>query len=143
MAPRKFGVGPETARLLARLDKIMHPPQMQWLIEITKPHQQLAERLASFGFRMAEPATEALPPTTAKRRRGRPKGSGSLAASDAELLERMHQLIRTHPGVSAWHAAGIVAADAAGAGTVASKRMRLVRRYLAERKSQGTKVIGR
>ena len=75
-----------------------------------------------------EPAPPRKKPTIKPRRRGgRKKGSGSLAADDAPLLELMKPLIAG--GKAHWAAAMEVVGKAAGTSTDESKAKRLVKRF--------------
>lgn len=67
----------------------------------------------------------------AARRRGRPKGSGSYAAVDAPLIERMRQLMAEGKAFSPTDAARQIWGEAVGHGDWTSKIKRLVRRLRA------------
>ncbi len=58
-----------------------------------------------------------------------PQGTNSLEASDAPLLESMRQMLTEGTVASVWAAAGKVADQAVGGGTLDSKQKRLARRY--------------
>ena len=62
-------------------------------------------------------------------RRGRPKGSGSLAELDAPLVERMRHLIEQKEALSPTAAAKMIVGEARGGGTEESTISRLVKRY--------------
>ena len=53
----------------------------------------------------------------------------SFADNDAPLLQRMRQLIEAGKAANTWEAAGLVASDARGRGTLESKQKRLARRF--------------
>lgn len=76
-------------------------------------------------------ATSEDAPPEQPRRRGRVKGSGSLADADAALVDEMRTLIAEGRAFSANSAAQIVAEKAAGHGTIDSKAIRLAKRYRA------------
>lgn len=75
---------------------------------------------------------------TAKKRPGRPAGSGSWAKVDARLIAEMHSLIQSGDAKSANDAAARVVNNAQGSGTSESKQARLAkgyrRTYCSERK---------
>ena len=60
---------------------------------------------------------------------GRPKNSGSFSGVDQPLIEKMRLMIKDQSELSVWRAAGLVAEQAKGSGTVESKQTRLTRRY--------------
>jgi hypothetical protein len=68
-------------------------------------------------------------PPDGKRRRGRPKGSGSYEAVDEPLIDEMREAIEANPAVSPTAAAACVADRAPGGGTPESKVKRLAQRY--------------
>ena len=69
--------------------------------------------------------------STSRRQRGRRLGTGSWAGADDPLLARMRELIEAGIAKSANDAAGQLAGEARGAGTINSKRHRLGKRYRA------------
>jgi hypothetical protein len=83
------------------------------------------------------PLEMALKGTARPKRKGRPRGSGSLASEDEPLLHLMRQLLESREARSIHEAASKVAAEAAGGGTPESKTKRLTERYSEKfRKSQ-------
>jgi hypothetical protein len=67
--------------------------------------------------------------STAKQVRGRPRGSGSYAASDALFVAKMREYITKHPGASATTAAEQFVNEIAGGATPATKVRRVVGKY--------------
>jgi len=65
----------------------------------------------------------------AKRRPGRPPGTGSWAAADQKLVAKMRRLIKRGEAKSALDAARMVVSEAKGRGTEDSKISRLAKRY--------------
>ena len=61
--------------------------------------------------------------------RGRPRGSGTYLTKDNPIIEGMRATISANPGMSASKAADKFVEDAAGDGTVESKKRRLMKRY--------------
>lgn len=76
-------------------------------------------------------ATDEDAPLVSQRRRGRIKGSGSLADADAALVDEMRTLIAEGRTFSVNSAAQMVADRAVGHGTIESKATRLAKRYRA------------
>jgi hypothetical protein len=78
-------------------------------------------------------------PKVQKKKQGRPEGSGSWAAADAPLIDKMHELIEARRAKSPTDAAHQVAGEAQGKGAPESKITRLRKRYSekysSERKS--------
>ncbi len=92
--------------------------------------EQIAERPSAIvATDKTARATSPSSPEAGSRSHGRPKGAGSMALSDAPLIERMHDLITRGECTSASAAAQVVVKDANGGGTAESKIRRLVGRY--------------
>jgi hypothetical protein len=72
---------------------------------------------------------DSVPVEPKKRAPGRPVGSGSLESQDHVIAEQMHIGIERRQYLSITAAAKAFAPQAGGAGTLASKEKRLIRRY--------------
>ncbi len=131
---------PASPPVVPKVDELLYEPVLvsredleKWPLAST---EEPAETTASSG----EVAATLLPDaaSTPKRKRGRPKGTGSWEAADAPLVDEMDDLLKARKAKSPTDAARQLAGKAQGEGSPESKITRLRKRYsnqyLSERK---------